>query len=522
MGNVVEAQVLVVGGGPVGMLVAAELAAREVDVVLLEERTATSRRPRATTLHARTVQCLARCSALPGPVVRADGRGSTMPFHFAGIAGLSISAPATEPSPILKVPQAHLERLFETRARACGARILRGHRVLGLDHDAEGVRIEAQGPQGAVVFRGRYAVGADGARSTVRRLAGIDADTWPATVAALTGQVRFREAHLFCTGWHRTPRGWIVVKDGPGGSAHVRTLSCRRSPAGRRPPTLEEFGQEISYIAGRDVPLVSGRWLSRFSDFTRLARSYRAGSVLLAGDAAHVHFPVGGQGLSTGLLDALNLSWKLALVATGGAGDPLLETYDAERRPAARRVIDNTRAQVALMRPDPALDPLRDLFADMVASGRVDDCFGPMISAQDTVLPSRSSSSWEGKFLQNVALTTADGPTDVIRLLREGRPLLLLFGEEGDRYLESARHWAGRLRVVRCAPVHSLPCTALLVRPDGYIGWSPGEGLAPALARLFGPIGPIGPIPAGPSRSRERVSWPAAVPPVRRMPSVRP
>ncbi|MER7110482.1 FAD-dependent monooxygenase [Streptomyces sp. NPDC000229] len=488
MAHPAEAQVLVVGGGPVGMLVAAELAGLGTGVVLLEHRTTTSERPKATTLHARTVQCLARRGHLPGPVGHTGDDENAMPFHFAGIPGLTVSAPPTEPAPILKMPQADLERFFEARARAAGARILRGHEVVDLAQSPEGVRIEARGPQGTVVLHGRYAVGADGARSTVRRLAGFEADTWPATVTALMGQVRLREAHVLSPGWHRTPRGWLVVKGAPDGTTHLRTLNCSGPPAERGlPPTLEELSREASHIAGREIAMTDGRWLSTFSDFSRLARSYRSGSVFLAGDAAHVHFPVGGQGLSTGLLDAVTLGWKLALAAAGDAGDALLDTYDAERRPAARRVIDNTRAQVALMRPDPALDPVRDLVAGMFASGTGDDCFGLMISAQDTVLPARSASCWEGKFLGNTGLDTADGPTDVIRLLREGRPLLLLFGEDGAQHLDAARPWADRLRVVHCAPVPDLPCAALLVRPDGYIGWAPdGGGLGEVLDRYFG------------------------------------
>ncbi|GGU38337.1 FAD-dependent monooxygenase [Streptomyces lavendofoliae] len=498
-----RARVLVVGGGPVGMLLAAELAALGTEVVLVEGRTTTSERPKATTLHARTVQCLARRGHLPDHLAQAGGDANTMPFHFAGIPGLAITAPPTEPQPVLKVPQAEWERHFEGRARAAGARVLRGHRVVGLDRTPEGVRVEAQGPRGTVTLHARYAVGADGARSTVRRLAGIESDTWPATATALMGQVRLRDEHarLLPPGWHRTPRGWLVVKEAADGSTHLRTLNCDRPPGDReRPVTLAELSQEVSYLAGHDITLTEGRWLSRFSDFSRLARTFRAGPVFLAGDAAHVHFPVGGQGLSTGLLDAVGLGWKLALAAAGDAGDELLDTYDAERRPAARRVVDNTRAQVALMRPDPALDPLRDLIAGMLTSGedgsgaggadggRGGDAFGLMISAQDTVLPTRSpSSSWEGTFLRNVALDTAEGPTDVIRLLREGRPLLLLLGEDGERHLGAARPWAHRLRVVRCAPVPDLPCEALLVRPDGYVGWAPdGGALDAVLARCFG------------------------------------
>ncbi|MEV3994022.1 FAD-dependent monooxygenase [Streptomyces sp. NPDC049837] len=488
MGSLTRAQVLVAGGGPVGMLVAAELAGQGVDVLLLESEKDTSERPRATTLHARTVQCLARRGYLPAPEPGEGGVAVTMPFHFAGIPGLSITAPAGEPNPIWKVPQADLERLFEAEARARGARILRGHRVTDVAQDAAGVRVTATGPEGCATYGGTYLVGADGARSTVRRLAGIASETWPATVSAMMGLVRFRDRDTVPPGWHRTPRGWLVVKEEPDGSAHVRTVGCPPAPADRHLPlTLEELSGEVSRIVGRDIAMADARWLSRFSDFTRLARTYREGAVFLAGDAAHVHFPVGGQGLSTGLLDALNLSWKLALAVRGGAGDTLLDTYDTERRVAARRVIDNTRAQVALMRPDLGLDPLRTLLGGMLTSDRGNDYLSGMISAQDTVLPAGSASLLEGTFLQNAVLYTPEGRSDVIGLLREGKPLLLLFGEEGNRYLDAARDWAAIVRVVHCVPTGAVPCAALLVRPDGYIAWaSDGGGLADTLRAYFG------------------------------------
>lgn len=513
MGNRTDAQVIVVGGGPVGMLVAAELAGRGVDTLVLETRATVSERPKATTLHARTAQCLARrgydveatlCDQGPD----APAGEVTMPFHFAGMPGLSITAPATEPRPILKVPQARLERMFEARAREEGVHILREHTVTGLVQDDDGVRVDVEGPGGSGTYTAAYAVGADGARGPVRAWAGIVSDTFPATLSALMGLVRLGDRHAVPVGWHRTPRGWIIAKDGPDGMTHLRTLSAARAGTDRhRPLTMEEFSREATWIAGRDIAMTASRWLSRFSDFARLARSYRAGRVFLAGDAAHVHFPVGGQGLSTGLLDALNLGWKLALAVHGTAGDGLLDTYDLERRPAAQRVIDNTRAQVALMRPDPGLDPVRQLIGGLLNSGQGNDYLGAMISAQDTVLPSRtrSRSPWEGTFLYNVGLTTADGPTDVVELLREGKLLLLLSGERGGGYAETARGWAQAVRVVRCAPTAALPCAVLLVRPDGYIAWTPDGGELDGVLTEY--LGPAGTRP----RTCDAALWPAAL-----------
>lgn len=384
----IRAQVMVVGGGPVGMLAAAELAAQGVDTVVLESEAATSERPKATTLHARAVQCLARRGYFFESASGATGRTATMPFHFAGIPGLSITAPETEPDPILKSPQVELERFFEARARSNGARVLREHRVTDMVQDHNEVRVTADSPEGLRTFTVAYVVGADGARSTVRELAGITSDVNSPTMSVMTGMVRIPDEETVPVGWHRTPRGWLVAKSGPDGRTLIHALASGDGSSHRHLPlTLHELSKEASWIAGRDITMTAPRWLSRFSDYTRLARTYRAGRCFLAGDAAHVHFPIGGQGLSTGVLDALNLSWKLALVVRGAAADGLLATYGPERRPAAQRVIDNTRAQVALMRPGTELDALRTLFNGLLESGGGNDYLSGMISAQDTVLP---------------------------------------------------------------------------------------------------------------------------------------
>ncbi|MGW2180414.1 FAD-dependent monooxygenase [Streptomyces sp. NPDC001732] len=492
----IRAQVMVVGGGPVGMLAAAELAAQGVDTLVLEAGAVTSERPKATTLHARAVQCLARRGYFFAPEPRPAGRGATMPFHFAGIPGLSITAPEAEPDPVLKAPQVELERLFENRARANGARVLREHRVTDMVQDRDGVRVTAESPQGHRSFTVAYVVGADGARSTVREMAGIASDVGLPTMSAMTGLVRMPDPQAVPVGWHRTPRGWLIAKKGPDGRTLIHALTDGDASAARHLPlTLAELRAEAERIAGRGIEMTDPRWLGRFSDFTRLARTYRAGRFFLAGDAAHVHFPIGGQGLSTGVLDALDLSWKLALVVRGAAGDGLLDTYGPERRPAARRVIENTRAQAALMHPGAEVDSLRTLLAGLLESGRGNDFLSAMISAQDTVLPSRadrrSRSPREGTFLHNVELATVQGPSDVIGLLgRSGKPLLLLSGEGGRRCTDTdaVRSWARSLHVVHCAPTGALPCDALLVRPDGYVAWASdgGEPLGDALMSLFG------------------------------------
>ncbi|WUT01472.1 FAD-dependent monooxygenase (plasmid) [Streptomyces sp. NBC_00708] len=491
----IGAQVLVAGGGPVGLLVAAELAAYGVDTVLLEPRTEVSDQPKATTLHARAVQSLARRGHLPdAPDSAYAPEPTSAAFHFAGLPGLTITAPPHEPEPVLKCAQAELERHLETRALEAGARVLRGHRVTDVVQDGTGVRVTAEGPAGPAVLRAAYVVGADGARSTVRARAGIESDTVPATVSALMGTVTLADPEALPKGWHRTPRGWIVAKPDAGGRTHLRTLDCAGPHEDRRRPvTLEELRREVSRIAGRDIAMHSPHWPSRFSDFARLARTFALGRVFLVGDAAHVHFPIGGQGLSTGVLDALNLSWKLAHAVRGSAGDGLLASYDAERRPLARRVIDGTLAQLALMRTGPEADALRTVFTGLLAAESGSGHLSGLISAQDTVLPDPTGAGGPaaGTYLANTPLSTPDGDTDVIRLLRAGRPLLLLLGEKSGRHREEARDWAGLLRTVEVRPTPAVPYEAALLRPDGHLAWVPGDGgLEQVLTAYFGPGAP--------------------------------
>lgn len=401
-----------------------------------------------------------------------------------------VRVPVGEPVGVLKCEQEVLEGLLEERARSLGVAMVRGVRVVGVVEVDGGVRVSAVGADGRMVeWLAEWVVGADGARGVVRGLVGFDSRSWPASVSAMAGDVRLVEKGALRAGWRRTSRGWVVAKEVEEGGVRLRTLNCRGVSGGRRALlSLEELRGEVSWIVGREVGMSSPRWLSRFSDFSRLAGCYRKGRVLLAGDAAHVHFPIGGQGLSTGVLDALNLGWKLGLTVRGVGGVGLLDSYDVERRPAARRVIDHTRAQLALMRPGAELDPLRELFGELLAGGQEGGVLGAMVSGQDTVVPVRGvdSSPLEGTFLSNVGLVTDEGRTDLIGLLAGGRPLLLVFGEAGG-YEAVARGWAGVLRVVRAEPVPGLLCEAVLVRPDGYVGWAAGGGgLAPALTSFFG------------------------------------
>jgi 2-polyprenyl-6-methoxyphenol hydroxylase-like FAD-dependent oxidoreductase len=497
------ADVLVVGGGPVGMLLAAELGTQGVDTLVLERNPVTVDQPKAGTLHARTVQSLARrgylrTSADWDPRARVvDG------FHFAGMPGLRIAAPANEGPPIAGQTQADLERVFELRATRLGVRVRRGHEVVRVTQDENATMATVVTAHGETYrATARFLVGADGARSVVRAQSEVDSETHPATIAALLGQVRLLDPFGTPRGWHRTERGWLVVNNNPAGYSRVITFDFGGPHADRHAPlTLAELRAQASRIAGHDVPMTDAVFLSRFSDFSRLVTRYRIGRILLAGDAAHVHFPVGGQGLNLGLQDAFNLGWKLAATVSGTARADLLDTYHAERHPAARRVIDNTRAQAALMNPDPALDPLRDLFTDLMRLDDVAAYLGDMISDQEVRYPARDGNRYAGEFLPNVALGTESGDRSLTELLTPGRPLLIILDLAADELACTAAPWAGRVSVVRGHCAHELPWRAALVRPDGYLAWAqpgPGsdvDGLRAALLTWFGPPG-TDPAPA--------------------------
>ncbi|WP_405459124.1 FAD-dependent monooxygenase [Streptomyces sp. NBC_00101] len=487
-----QVQVLVVGGGPVGMLIAAELSHYGVRVAVVEQNPVTLDIPKAGTLHARTAQTLRRRGYLPGPGAasallseeRAQG------FHFAGLPGLTITAPAVEGEPIVGRAQSDLERQFEFLAGRRGAAVLRGYRAIHLRTDDEGavltVREDGSGRESELAAQ--WVIGADGARSSVRALAGIGSEEHLPTTRAVLGLVTLDDPARVPPGWTPTARGWTVIGPNPFGPSRVAAFDFSGPQEDRRTPlTLEELRRTVSHIAGFDIPMSAPRYLDRFSDYSRLAHTYRKGRVLLAGDAAHVHFPVGGQGLNLGLQDAVNLSWKLAHHLKGWPSPTLLDSYTAERRPPAARTIDNTRAQLALMQPGGQHDALRALFTDLLRNPAVSRQLGDMISDQDVTLPrDPDGHPWTGMFLPNFPLRTARGETCVADLLHSGRlQLIILSGETETALRKAAGPWDEVLDVVT-APAGAIGrLTAVLVRPDGYIAWADeGDGSddgAPAL-----------------------------------------
>nr|4K5R_A Chain A, Oxygenase [Streptomyces argillaceus]4K5R_B Chain B, Oxygenase [Streptomyces argillaceus]4K5S_A Chain A, Oxygenase [Streptomyces argillaceus] len=493
--------VVVVGGGPVGLMLAGELRAGGVGALVLEKLVEPVGHDRAGALHIRTVETL----DLRGLLDRfLEGTQVAKGLPFAGIftQGLDFGLVDTRHPYTALVPQSRTEALLAEHAREAGAEIRRGHEVTGLRQDAEAVEVTVAGPSGPYRVRARYAVGCDGGRSTVRRLAGIGFPGTEATVRALIGYVTTPEREV-PRRWERTPDGILVLAFPPeGGLGRVVVIEYTgHSPAADEGPvTLEDLGAAVARVRGTPLTLTEPvSWLSRFGDASRQAKRYRSGRVLLAGDAAHVHFPIGGQGLNTGLQDAVNLGWKLAARVRGWGSEELLDTYHDERHPVAERVLLNTRAQLALMRPDEQhTTPLRGFVEELLGTDEVNRYFTGMITGTDvryaTFAPAAPARPhpWAGRFAGGLVLSGPSGePVPVAELLRSARPLLLDLAGRAD-LREATRPWSDRVSVVAGEATVEPPAQALLVRPDGYVAWagSPAataDELRASLARWFGP-----------------------------------
>ncbi|MCX4588634.1 FAD-dependent monooxygenase [Streptomyces sp. NBC_01340] len=501
--------VVVVGGGPVGLMLAGELRAGGVEALVLEKLVEPAGHDRAGALHTRTVEML----DLRGLLDRfLEGTQVAKGLPFAGIfsQGLNFSLLDTRHPYTALVPQSRTEVLLAEHAHQAGAEIRRGHEVTGLRQDAEGVEATVEGPRGPYRVRARYVVGCDGGRSAVRRLAGIGFPGTEATVRALIGYVATPERDV-PRRWERTPDGILVLAFPPeGGTGRAVVIEYGHAPAADEGPvTLEDLNAAVARVRGTPLKLTEPvTWLSRFGDASRQAEHYRSGRVLLAGDAAHVHFPIGGQGLNTGLQDAVNLGWKLAARVRGWGSEELLDTYHGERHPVAERVLLNTRAQLALMRPDEQhTTPLRGFIEELLGIDEVNRYFGRMITGTDVRYATFTSASpgqahpWTGCFAGWLVLSgRPEGPVPVAELLRPARPLLLDLAGRAD-LREAARPWADRVSVVAGEAAVEPSAQALLVRPDGYVAWAgsaadTADELRAGLARWFGPPAAEGRHPA--------------------------
>jgi 2-polyprenyl-6-methoxyphenol hydroxylase-like FAD-dependent oxidoreductase len=467
--------VIVAGGGPTGVMLASELRLRGVRVVVLEKQAGAERHGGGLGLHVRSIEVMDQ----RGLLERFLAHGRQYPVGgFAGIVKPVPDRLDTAHPYVLGIPQEVTERLLTEHATALGTEIRRGCEVTGLDRDDEGVTVTlADGGR----LRGRYLVGCDGGRSTVRKLIGVDfagepaRTEWllgeaevtatPETVAAVVAEVR------------RTQLGFGA---GPVGDGVYRiVVPAERVRADRTvAPSLAELRQQMRAHAGTDFGVHSPRWLSRFSDATRLAEHYRAGRVLLAGDAAHIHAPLGGQGLNLGIQDAFNLGWKLAAAVAGWAPEGLLDTYGTERRPVAADVLDNTRAQSELLSLEPGAQAVRRLVAELMDFQEVQRHLIGKVTAIGIRYDFGAGHELLGRRLRDLPLREGR----LYELMRRGRGLLL---DRTGRL--SVAGWADRVDHVADDSAE-LDAPAVLLRPDGHVAWVGDDQreLPGVLARWFG------------------------------------
>jgi 2-polyprenyl-6-methoxyphenol hydroxylase-like FAD-dependent oxidoreductase len=488
--------VVVVGAGPVGLMLACELRLGGLRTLVLERLSEPAGHDRAGVMHVRTLEGL-DIRGLLDKFKHGHDLAPRLPFAAMVKAPLRFEVLDSRHQYGLLCPQSHTEALLADRARELDAEIRRGHALTNLTQDDEGVDVAVSGPDGAYNVRASYVVGCDGARSAVRRLAGIEFPGSDPAVSALIGYVTLNERDV-PRRWERVSGGQIVLSFPPeGGIGRVVTVEYgREAPDRDTPVTLAEMRAASVRLKGRELPFTEPvLWMSRFNDSSRRAEPYRKGRVMVAGDAAHIHFPIGGQGLNLGLQDALNLGWKLAAVVSGRVGDALLDTYHQERAPAADAVLLNTRAQLALMHPDENhVGPLRTVFQEMMQGDELNAHLSRMISGVGTRYraPDPDQHPLVGTFAPDVDLKTATGATRPAELLRTGRGVFLDVAGRAD-LRAVAEVWADQVTVVTAtAPERSPGAEAILIRPDGYTAWaaqSPtgdADGLRAALSRWFG------------------------------------
>lgn len=469
--------VVIAGGGPTGLMLAGELALAGIDVVIVERRTSQDvDGSRAGGLHARTIEVLDQ----RGIADRFLDAGQAMQIQgFAGVP-LDISDFPTRHNHGLALWQRDFEPILAGWVDELGVPILRGREVVGFSQDDTGVDVElSEGTS----LRAAYLVGCDGGRSVVRRAAGIDFPGSEPSTGWLIAEVEMEgEAEVGV----RPEGGGIGPVDGstPGGPYRVVLKQAPDEHA--EDPTLSDLREALTATYGTDFGVHSPTWISRFTDATRQAADYRRGRVLLAGDAAHVHPPQGGQGLNTGVQDAVNLGWKLAQVVDGTSPERLLDTYHAERHPVGARVLRSTMAQVALSEPDDRHQALRETVADLLHVDEARRRMAGMLSGLDIRYDLGDGHPLVGRRMTDLDLDTDDGSTRVSTLLHGARPILLDLGRSGGFDIAP---WTGRVVMVegRYDDAWELPVIgevpapdAVLVRPDGYVAWV-GELTDPAL-----------------------------------------
>lgn len=490
---VTDHAVVIAGGGPTGLMLAGELALAGVDVAIVERRASQDLvGSRAGGLHARTLEILdqrgiADRFLAQGTIAQVAGFGGTM---------LDISDFPTRHNYGLALWQSYIEQILADWVGELQVPIRRSREVTGLAQDDSGVDVVLGSGES---LRAEYLVGCDGGRSVVRKAAGIEFPGSDPTTSNLIAVVEMAETteeppwglRRDALGLHSLSR----LEDG----VRVRVLVTEPNVGHTTEPTLRDLSEALVAVYGTDFGIHSPASISRFTDMTRQAATYRAGRVLLAGDAAHVHPPDGGQGVQIGVQDAVNLGWKLAQVVQRIAPPSLLDTYHAERHPVAARVLRNTMAQVALRRTDERTNALRDTIGQLLAMDEPRRRFAAMMSGLDIHYDLGEGHPLLGRRMPDLEVVTAKGPLRIFTLLHRARPLLLDLEEPGGFASTDITGWADRVQsiVARYDGAWELPAlgivaapTAVLIRPDGYVAWV-GErsrvGLVDALVAWFGP-----------------------------------
>ena len=473
--------VVIAGGGPTGMMLAGELALAGIDVAIVERRSSQELDgSRSRGLHSRTIEVLDQ----RGIADRFLAEGEAVQVQaFAGIP-LDISDFPTRHNYGLALLQSHFERILAAWVSELRVPIARQREVTGFAQDDTGVDVGLFDGQS---LRADYLIGCDGGRSVIRKAAGIEFPGWDPLTSWLIAEVEMDvEPEIGL-------RGGGGIGRAEGGLIGVVLAEPHLEHTNE--PTLEDVSEALIAIDGTDYGVHSPTWISRFTDMTRQAASYRKGRVLLAGDAAHVHPPQGGQGLNIGVQDAVNLGWKLALVVNGTSPDGLLDTYHVERHPVGARVLHNSMAQRALSGTDGRTDALHDTVTELLSMDEPRKRFAGMMSGLDLHYELGEGHPLLGRRMPDLDLVTADGPRRVFDLLRDAKPVLLCLGGPGGLDITP---WADRVQMIDADYVGrwELPVlgaitapTAALIRPDGYVAWvgnGTDTGLRDALTTWFG------------------------------------
>ncbi|WP_442934918.1 FAD-dependent monooxygenase [Micromonospora sp. CPCC 205558] len=456
-------------------MLAAELRLHDVRVLVLEKETEPTSFIRIVGLHIRSLELMAMRGLLDR--ILPHGRQRPAGAYFAAIAKPAPTGLDSRYAYLLGIPQPVIERLLEEHVIELGAQVRRGRAVSGFAQDHEGVTVQlSDGEQ----LRTRYLVGCDGARSTVRKLLGVGFPGEPARTETLMGAMGVGVSPEEVTAMLATipethRRFWLR----PAGAGVYSVLVPAAGVSDRSaPPTIEDFRQQLRAIAGTDFGVHSPRWLSRFGDATRLAEQYRVGRVLLAGDAAHIHPPIGGQGLNLGVQDAVNLGWKLAAQVRGWAPETLLDTYQAERHPVAAEVLDNTRAQTELLSTEPGAQAVRRLLTELMDLDDVNLHLLKKITAIGIRYDFGDGPDLLGRRLPDIDVKHGH----LYGLLHRGRGLLL---DRTERLTVGG--WSDRVDHLADSTA-ALDVPGLLLRPDGHVAWigDDQQDLDHHLARWFG------------------------------------